>query len=131
MTDQARKSDDLFLCPRRIEGGMSAKDENDCWNQHDGHRVCSYCGSAHPEDVLAGIEDGSIVLTPTDDSYKTYISGGKINHCTTGFYFQHLSQEQMDRFIELHNNKKMKIDYPGRFYVKPYFCQYKDHIQGA
>ncbi len=41
------------------------------------------------------------------------------------FYFQHLSVEQKNRFIELHNEKKMKIGYPGYFYVLPYFASGK------
>jgi hypothetical protein len=38
------------------------------------------------------------------------------------FYYQHLSSEQMDRFIEIVNAKQMKIGTPGYFYVLPYFC---------
>lgn len=41
----------------------------------------------------------------------------------TKFYFQHLSKEQMVRFVELLNEKKMKVGYPGHFYVTPYFCK--------
>ena len=39
------------------------------------------------------------------------------------FYYQHLSREQMDEFIELYNTKVMKIGYPGHFYTRPFFCQ--------
>ena len=38
------------------------------------------------------------------------------------FYFQHLSEEQRKRFVELLNEKKLHIEYPGRFYVRPFFC---------
>lgn len=38
------------------------------------------------------------------------------------FYFQHLSVEQQQEFIELHNAHRMKIGYPGRFYVWPFFA---------
>lgn len=37
------------------------------------------------------------------------------------FYYQHLSSAQMDRFVELINQKRMRIGYPGRFYVLPFF----------
>jgi len=40
----------------------------------------------------------------------------------TKFYFQHLSEEQQKRFIEIYNDKKMKLKYPGYFYVRPFFC---------
>jgi hypothetical protein len=41
------------------------------------------------------------------------------NH--TKFYFQHLSAEQMKRFVELLNEKKLKIGLPGHFYSRPFF----------
>lgn len=37
------------------------------------------------------------------------------------FYFQHLSEEEMQRFIDLYNARKIKLDHPGHFYVKPFF----------
>lgn len=37
------------------------------------------------------------------------------------FYFQHLSVDQKKRFIELLNEKKIKIGMPGHFYSRPYF----------
>jgi hypothetical protein len=38
------------------------------------------------------------------------------------FYFQHLSAEQRDEFIELHNARRMRIGYPGRLYTLPFFA---------
>lgn len=38
-------------------------------------------------------------------------------------YFQHLSVEQQDDFIGLHNAKLIKFGYPGGFYVTPFFAQ--------
>lgn len=37
------------------------------------------------------------------------------------FYYQHLSSDQMDRFIELVNAKQMKVGPPSCFYVLPFF----------
>jgi hypothetical protein len=37
------------------------------------------------------------------------------------FYFQHLSVEQQQRFIDLLNAKKIKIGVPGYFYARPFF----------
>ena len=42
----------------------------------------------------------------------------------TKFYFQHLSEDKMVRFIELLNGKKLNIGYPGYFYSTPYFITY-------
>lgn len=39
------------------------------------------------------------------------------------FYFMHLSEEQMRRFVDLYNAKTMKIGYPGHFYALPYFMK--------
>ncbi len=38
------------------------------------------------------------------------------------FYFQHLSEAEQDRFIELHNTRKLNLGFPGHFYVPPFFC---------
>lgn len=38
------------------------------------------------------------------------------------FYWQHLSQAQMERFVVLYNEKKLHIGYPHHFYTRPYFC---------
>lgn len=51
---------------------------------------------------------------------------GKYPHSSGGpeakFYYQHLSQEQRDEFIELHNTRRMRISYPGHLYVLPFFA---------
>ncbi len=39
------------------------------------------------------------------------------------FYFQHLSADQQNKFIELLNANRIKIGYPGYFYRLPFFCQ--------
>lgn len=137
-------------CPRRAEGnGVYMKDE-DVW---DIGNCCSYCGSLNPDELMRRLEIGDIELEPTDKNYKVYVSnlGGIPFKQTcrdsekdpggndpskwvwvtrdmdqTKFYFQHLSKEQQDRFIELHNSKEMHIGYPARFYVKPYFATYKN-----
>jgi hypothetical protein len=70
----------------------------------------------NPEDFLEAVEAGQ-KITPTDKSYKAYVAD------TKKFYFQHLNEEQMTKFIELYNQKKFNFEYPGHFYVTPYFCQ--------
>lgn len=39
------------------------------------------------------------------------------------FYFQHMSKEGRQRFVALLNAKKLKIGYPGHFYVLPFFVR--------
>ncbi len=70
------------------------------------------------EAFFAAIEEGK-ELGPTDKSYKVYVGGsGK-------FYFQHLDEDGQNKFIELANEKKLKIGFPGHFYVLPFFCAAK------
>ena len=93
---------------------------------------------------MARVEAGDVELVPTDKNYKVYVhnKGGekfKFSHsgrmddlagkwsCTTEernetkFYFQHLSEPQMKRFVELLNEKKLNIGEPGYFYRRPFF----------
>lgn len=112
--------------------------------------ACGYCGSLNPEEFMRRIEAGDCEITPTDKNYKAYIRnvGGAPfkqtyracpfdatctgpDDCThyvtrdqedTKFYYEHLDDAQRTRFIDLLNQKKMKLSYPGYFYVLPFFC---------
>lgn len=37
------------------------------------------------------------------------------------FYFEHLSEDQKKRFVELLNAKRIRVGYPGHFYRLPFF----------
>jgi hypothetical protein len=41
------------------------------------------------------------------------------------FYYQHLSEEQRDAFVDLLNAKTVNVGYPGHFYVLPFFITRK------
>lgn len=79
------------------------------------YRSCSYCGSAHPDDLFLHIEAGK-EIGPTDKTYKIYLDPNP-----NKFYFQHLNTEQKRKFVDLLNANKLNIGFPGYFYVKPYF----------
>ncbi len=115
---------------------------------------CSYCGSLNPDTLIKRMEAGDVELGPTDKNYKLYVknAGGEAfkqtyrdcpaersctgpDDCThwvtrdmdeAKFYFQHFNAEQRARFIELVNEKKAPIGYPGHFYVLPYFTRIAD-----
>lgn len=97
---------------------------------------------------MARLEAGDVRLDPTDKDYKVYVvneGGAKfLQRARTDskpfagwdspehdwvtserdeakFHFQHLSQDQKRRFVELLNGKKIRIGEPGRFYRLPYF----------
>ena len=44
----------------------------DTWNKRNGVRVCSYCGSVHPEDVAKNIAEGG-TFGVTTKYYKLYL----------------------------------------------------------
>lgn len=121
---------DKFWCQRRIENGEMPGPNGepprlfpiqDNWrtgeNKH-GKLTCSYCGSIHPDELFEAIDAG-VEIGPTDKTYKIYLEGSYRK-----FYFQHFSQGEKQRFIDLLNEKKIILGYPGYFYVKPYFIAY-------
>lgn len=46
------------------------------------------------------------------------------------FYYQHLDDGQQQRFVDLVNDRTMKIGEPGYFYVPPFFTQFRDVAAG-
>ena len=87
--------------------------------------TCNHCGSLSPDQFFQAIEDGC-EIGPTDKNYKVYIEGEKAPNArgVDKFYFQHLSEDKQKHFIELLNLGKIKIGYPGHFYVKPFFVKH-------
>lgn len=89
----------------------------DHWRENN---TCSYCGSANPDLFMYLIRNGIVELGPTDKNYKVYLKGEGV---PIKFYFQHLSQEQQKEFVDMLNEKRLKIGYPGHFYVLPFFIR--------
>lgn len=69
------------LCPRRSEGGPGPQlSTDDKWEKLGGDRVCSYCGSLHPDDMLARMkEKGLAAIDPSNKGYKWYLKDGAMN----------------------------------------------------
>ena len=120
-------------CPRRMAeyGPWDRQEGLDRWEA--GHGTvdqdqvglsCSFCGSLNPERFLELVRDGWVV-GPTDKTYKAYLESPQTaegpGRVQAKFYFMHLSQEQQDQFIELHNSHQMVVGFPGHFYVPPFF----------
>ncbi|MEU0213691.1 hypothetical protein ABZ281_00735 [Streptomyces sp. NPDC006265] len=40
------------------------------------------------------------------------------------FYFQHLTHQQQQEFVDLYRTERMEVGYPGRFYQPPFFMQF-------
>lgn len=122
--------------------------EDSHWHESD--NTCSYCGSLNNDYFMQRLEAGDVECGPTDKSYKVYVrnKGGEPfkqsyrgcppeSLCTyetcdhwvtrtveeTKFYFQHLTDSQMRRFVELANAGQIAMGYPGRFYNLPFFMR--------
>jgi len=104
-----------FTCPRRNEGYGYGVEGKDSWRDDN---TCSFCGSLNPAKVLAEIEAGERVI-PSDKAYKMYL--GRDHKA----YFQHFTEEHQIRLIKLYNEKKIRFDYPGNFYVPPFFMRFE------
>ena len=88
-------------CPRRIrEAGPWDKSEGlDFWETRRGYgrmRFCSFCGGAHPEDVIEATRHGAWVESTTKN-YKAYLHKDEWKGRQVKIYFQHFSEEQRER----------------------------------
>lgn len=130
-------------CPRMAESPMMADfrfvnrpDDGTCW----------FCGSLLGDAFMARLEAGDVQLGATDKNYKVYVhnAGGepfRQSYRTDGgrtadqrlwtwttreveqtkFYFQHLSEEQRRRFVELLNTGKVRMYGGYGFRPLPFF----------
>lgn len=87
-------------CPRRMnEVGPWKHEENlDRWLPHkNGERVCSFCGSLHPEDFIklchqAAQPGAEVDIETSSKEYKYYIRRDSVRKTNDGaikFYTQH------------------------------------------
>ena len=135
-------------CPRQVqEATLQVQiDHVSKWAEDD---HCNYCGALNNDTFMARLEAGDILLSGTDKNYKVYVKNndGKqflqsFRNCPQGsnckgpddcahwvtretdhtkFYFQHLTVEQRQRFVELYNERKIKYEKHGELYFWPFF----------
>ena len=103
----------FFVCPRsivRTRGGVSQERPRHFWQKFrtNGNRVCSACGSLHPDDFAFMVweaanapEDGPWCATaeilPSDKPYKIYVRQAGVRNAMEGgikFYTHHLSERK-------------------------------------
>lgn len=73
-----------------------------------------------------GEKDGKTperIQADLDEQWAEQADGWLHGEQTAKFYYQHLSAEQRAEFITLYNEGRMKVGYPGHFYVLPFFCR--------
>jgi len=145
---RTRVKETTMICPRRAENPVPGNEPGPGGDLGpDG--CCGYCGSLDGDAFMARVEAGDVTLDPSDKNYKVYVhntggdpfkqtyrtdtkpfagSGSPEHDWVTRetqeakFYFQHLSEGQRIRFVELLNTKALRFtDPPGRFYRLPFF----------
>jgi hypothetical protein len=109
---------ETMTCGRRVENGMHLADspfheagpDRDHWEKFksNGDRVCSYCGSLHPDDFFRLVklaaeapEDAQdcVSIDPSDKGYKIYVRQPGVQNAHDGgikFYKQHLDSKPTD-----------------------------------
>ena len=111
-------SNDLLNCPRKLaecSPVFYTYHLDVSWREDN---TCSWCGSLKPAEFFAALDRGAEYVG-TDKSYKAYLSGeeapGVRGACK--FYFQHMDESDMGRFIDLMNAGTIQP------YVLPYFVR--------
>jgi hypothetical protein len=140
-----------YTCPRRGDSLFARSSCPDTWRDDDTCSWCGSVNPdilmrrLAAGDVEVGPTDKSYKIylrnvggAPFKQTFRNCYAEGEKPTCTgpedcthwvtreigeTKFYFQHLSAEQQAAFIELYNSKRMKIGFPGHFYVRPFFCE--------
>lgn len=113
----------IWLCPRRDELGDTSMFKLPPCDEWWANRTCSHCGSMNPDDLMLRLEAGNVTIGTTDKNYKIYVHNDGGEPVPVKFYFQHFSEEQRTRFIELLNERKIKFSGGLGFYVFPYFLK--------
>ena len=87
------RTDETHICPRRKEAPHEIVPPPDYWDKVGDDLVCSYCGSAHPDTVVALIEKyGLKVISKSAKSYKWYLKQDNVPNAGFGaikFYLPH------------------------------------------
>lgn len=119
-----------------VHGERAFEKGQDHWDRHksNGDRVCSFCGSLHPEDFFRLVHEaatapedakrGSCVeIEPSDKGYKIYVHQPRVRNAMEGgikFYMQHLprkedgsidvTEEQEAEFAEAQRRSKIRFE---------------------
>lgn len=92
-----------------VHGLLASEDGQDRWQKHksNGDRVCSFCGSLHPEDFFRLVHESAtapedaernevVEIEPSDKRYKVYIHQPGVRNAMEGgikFYTPHLPRK--------------------------------------
>jgi hypothetical protein len=98
-----------MICPRRNEVPIEYTPKPDHWKKFksNGDRVCSFCGSLHPDDFFALVKmcagipaeaafNSIVEIELSDKRYKIYVKRPSVRNAVEGgikFYTQHLPRD--------------------------------------
>lgn len=143
-----------MTCGRRAENGMDQENgpfkmsgrNLDRWEKFKtiDNRICSYCGSLHPDDMFRLVHEaavtppdgdyrGTVSIEPSDKKYKVYVRQPGVRNAMEGgikFYMQHLprnsdgslaiTDEQQKEYGEAVRRSQSRFDlWLSRQYPKP------------
>ena len=108
-----------MVCPRRDESpAIPGYPAHDHWQRFktNGDRVCSYCGSLHPDDFITLVKASAEaaeddltapIIDPSTKNYKIYARRANVSNAHEGgikFYTRHLiadpTEEQQAQYRE-------------------------------
>ena len=94
-TQQETDPQNIQTCPSRMgeAGPWEHKEGLDRWEKVGGDRCCSFCGSAHPEELNAMLDLETTKIDVSDKRYKIYIRRPGVSNASFGaikFYTWHL-----------------------------------------
>ena len=97
-TQQATEPRDVQTCPDRMTnaGPWERKEGLDSWKKFGSDRCCSFCGSAHPDELDVMLDLETTKIDVSDKRYKIYIRRPGVMNASGGaikFYTWHLPED--------------------------------------
>lgn len=105
-----------------VHGLRASEEGQDRWQKHksNGDRVCSFCGSLHPEDFFRLVHESAtapedaernevVEIEPSDKRYKCYVHQPGIRNAMEGggkFYFQHIPRDENGKMLVTEEQEK-------------------------
>ncbi|HEX5426631.1 MAG TPA: hypothetical protein VFW94_24135 [Candidatus Acidoferrales bacterium] len=139
-----------MTCRRRFDqyvGGapvhLDQGENQDHWDRHksNGDRVCSYCGSLHPDDFLRLVHEAATApddashgtvpeIEPSDKGYKIYVHQPGVRNAMEGgikFYTHHLPRDAEGKLTVTEEQNQEYALAVRRSQIR--FERYVDHLQ--
>lgn len=107
------KGKEKFTCGRRQDlfAYQGQVKNEDTWDLINGDRICSYCGSMHPDEVLAIAMETPGAIERSDKGYKWYINRPNRPNASFGgikYYRQHDTPEFVAAWNRMIDERKAK-----------------------